>query len=337
MFEWLLLHREFFRRRTYMEKELIDRLSIITEEERLILQGKKDIDKTIYTEQRDMVVDSEKLLQKGKLIQVRPHTRFVHFPRHRHNYVEVIYMCQGRMTNIIDGNEVLLQQGELLFLNQDATQEIYPAGKEDIAVNFIILPEFFDTAVAMMGGDKSLLHEFLIGSLRPENSKISYLHFYVADILPIQNLVENMVWTLLHDQNNKWSSNQITMGLLMLHLLSHMDKMSTGQKEFEREFAVEVLGYIESYYRKGSLQELSDRMGYEVSWMSREIKKQLGSTYKEILQNKRLNQAGYLLLNSRLSIASISEAVGYNNTSYFHRKFKERFGCSPKEYRERNR
>ena len=97
-----------------------------------------------------MIVDCDKLLQKGKLIQVRPHTRFVHFPEHRHNYIEVIYMCQGTTIHIINGNRILLKTGELLFLNQNAVQEILPAGKEDIAVNFIVLPEFFDTAFSMI-------------------------------------------------------------------------------------------------------------------------------------------------------------------------------------------
>ena len=44
---------------------------------------------------------------------------------------------------------MVLQEGDLLFLNQNAVQEILPAGKDDIAVNFIVLPEFFDTAFFM--------------------------------------------------------------------------------------------------------------------------------------------------------------------------------------------
>ena len=129
-----------------MHQELILELSVITEEEQRILDGRTEIDQEIYTEKKDMVIDSSKLLQRGKLIQVRPHTRFVHFPEHTHNYIEEIYMCQGSTTHILNGNEVVLREGDLLFLNQNAVQEILPAGEDDIAVNFIILPEFLDTA-----------------------------------------------------------------------------------------------------------------------------------------------------------------------------------------------
>ena len=83
-----------------MHEELLRELSVITDEEQKILDGRKEIDQQIYTEKKDMVIDSRKLLQKGKLIQVRPHTRFVHFPKHTHNYIEVIYMCQGSTRHI---------------------------------------------------------------------------------------------------------------------------------------------------------------------------------------------------------------------------------------------
>lgn len=130
-----------------MQEELLNKLRQVTEEERLILQGASQIQSNLYTTQfakpSDFTIDSKKLLEKGCLIEVRPHTRFVHFPRHRHNYVELIYMCSGTTTHILNGTDKLvLQEGDLLFLNQNASHEILPAGENDIAVNFIILPEF---------------------------------------------------------------------------------------------------------------------------------------------------------------------------------------------------
>ena len=318
-----------------MNAEIIEKLSVITEEEQRILAGQKNINKTIYTKKKELVVESEHFLQKGKLIQVRPHTRFVHFPKHRHNYVEVIYMCKGTTTHIIDGNTVVLEEGDLLFLNQYATQEILPAGEEDIAINFIILPQFFDMAFEMIGADDNLLRDFLVGSLCEDSRRTSYLYFHVANVLPIQNLMENMIWSLLNNQINKRSCNQLTMGLLFLHLLNHIEKMETGGKAYHQEFEVTVLNYVETNYRDGSLAELAELMGYSVYWLSHEIKKRTGKTYKELVQTKRMNQATYMLLNSRMSVAEIIQMVGYDNTSYFHRKFKEKYGVSPKEYREK--
>ena len=243
-------------------------------------------------------------------------------------------MCQGTTTHYIDGNEVVLESGDLLFLNQNSEQEILPAGEADIAVNFIILPEFFNMAFSMMGTEENTLREFLVGTLCGKNDQTSYLYFHVADVLPIQNLVENMVWTVFYGMGNKRSCNQITMGLLLLQLLNYMDKMETGSSRFDTELTGNVLNYIEEHYKDGSLSDLAESMNYDLYWLSREIRKRTGRTYKELLQAKRMNQAAYLLTSSRLPVADIIESVGYDNTSYFYRKFKERYGVSPKEYRK---
>ena len=80
--------------------------------------------------------------------------------------------------------------------------------------------------------------------------------------------------------------------------------------------------------------ELAEMMGYDVYWLSREIKKRTGKTYKELLLSKRMQQASYLLTKSSLPVTDIIELVGYDNSSYFYRKFKEKYGLSPKEYRK---
>ena len=103
-----------------MRQDLIDRLREITPEEQELLKEGGEIRRERYTNRRDFVVDSRLLLEKGRLIEIRPHTRFAYFPRHRHNYVEMVYMCSGTTTHIINGNkELTLEEGDLLFLNQN--------------------------------------------------------------------------------------------------------------------------------------------------------------------------------------------------------------------------
>ena len=236
------------------------------------------------------------------------------------------------MTHIIGKERVTVSAGEILFLNQYVSHEILPSGKEDIGINLIVLPEFFDTAFEMIGKD-NMLADFIVSALREKNGVSQYLYFQVAGEIQIQNLMENMVWTIFYDIGNKRSCNQITMGLMLLQLLNHMDKMETGNAGFDNELTGTVLNYIEEHYKNGSLSELAQIMNYDVYWLSKAIKKQTGKTYKELLQSKRMSQAAYLLTNSTLPVADIIESVGYDNTSYFYRKFKEWYGMGPKEYR----
>lgn len=317
-----------------MNEDILNKLKQLTKEEINILQGNNEIDKTLYMSSPSNVIDSKKLLDSGKLIEIRAHTRFVHFPKHTHNYVEVVYMCEGHTDHIINGDKVRLNKGELLFLNQNATQEILKAGNNDIAVNFIILPEFFDQSLKMIGEEENMVRDFLISCLRSENSNIGYLHFKVTDVLPIQNLVENLIWTLINNVQNKRSINQLTMGILFLQLMNHTDKVTTGKNNFEQELLLIILKFIEEHYKDGELSRLAEELHFDLYWISRTIKKLTGKTYTELVQTKRLNQTIFLLNNTNMSIADIGYAVGYDNLSYFHRIFKKRYGVSPKQYRK---
>ena len=350
-----------------MDSRIYNRLKQITEEEWEILKGRSEIDKGRYMtiaapgaeiarsgvtggtvsggastggastgaaaskKNIPLDLDSKRLLDSGKLI--RPHTRFIHFPRHTHNYVEVLYMCSGQTVHIVNGDKVILKQGELLFLSQKAVQEIYPASEEDVGVNFIILPEFFDQALYMIGAEDNLLRKFIVGCLRGAESDIGYLHFKVADVLPIQNLVENLIWTILNNQQNKRSINQFTMGLLFLQLINYTDKVEVGKDHFDQELILSVYRFVEERYKDGELSELAKLLGFDLYWLSRRIKKLTGQTYTELVQTKRLSQAQFLLQNTNLAVADIGRAVGYDNLSYFHRIFREKFGDSPKQYR----
>ena len=92
---------------------------------------KNSVEKDLYTSEKQFVIDSKKLLQKGRLIEIRPHTRFVHFPRHRHNYVEMVYMCKGQTQHIINGCEKLvLNEGDLLLMNQNAYHQDFACFRE---------------------------------------------------------------------------------------------------------------------------------------------------------------------------------------------------------------
>lgn len=321
-----------------MQKELLDKLRVITDEEAKILEGNKTIEKEIYTAHNEFVIDGRKMLDRGKLIDIRPHTRFAHFPKHRHNYIEIVYMCSGQTTHIInDSSKVVLEAGDVLFLNQNAYQEIMPAEINDIAVNFIILPEFFDFVFSMLD-EENILRNFIIGNLRHDSGRIDYLHYKVADVLPVQNLIENLVWSILNKQVNKRHTTQVTMGLLFLQLLNYTEKLdSSSPKQHEQNQVLNILQSIEENYQNISLTDIAKSTNQSVYQLSRLIKENTGSTFKDLVQKKRLNQAAYLLTTTNLTVDDIIYRVGYENTSYFYRIFKRRYKMTPSEFRKKQK
>lgn len=315
-----------------MHGELMRCLSAVTEEEKALLQG-GTVQQAAYTARRVFTVDSEKMLERGRLISVRTHTRFAPFPRHAHNYIEIMYMCSGKTVHRINGGEpVTLRAGELLLLGRGASHEIERAETQDVAVNFIVLPEFFDTALELIGGDNAL-GRFLAESISRMGGT-NYLLFHVADILPVQNLVENMVWTLVRDTKNRRRITQNTMALLFLELLNCTDKLSAAEEEGAYSTLVmEVLREIEENFRTAGLTALAEQNGVSVSYLSAAVHSATGATFKTLLKRKRLEKAASLLRGTRLSVSDIIAAVGYENTSFFYRSFSEMYSQTPRQYR----
>ena len=317
-----------------MDGKLLEKLRAVTPEEERLLKSGAGIDRSIYMRSDSQQIDSRLLLEKGKLITVRPHTRFARFPGHTHNYVEMVYMCSGETTHIISGTRVVLRTGELLILSQRAVQEIEPAGEGDVAVNFIILPQFFDTAISMLDEGENPIRSFLVGCLRGEVNGSPYLHFQVADILPIQNLIENLIWTLTNRQMNKRSINQITMGLLFLQLVNHTETLRTDPSFSQQQLTLQILRYVEEHYADGSLSDVASLLHYDPSTLSRLIKRETGKNFTDLIQQKRLSQAEFLLRTTSMRVIDIAQSVGYDNLSYFHRLFQHRFSTTPYKYRK---
>lgn len=313
-----------------MNQDLLRELKRFSEEEQELLDGHR-LRKDLYTCGSGFEVDRKKLLQQGQLIDIRTHTRFVAFPEHTHNYIEILYMYSGSTTHVINGKtELTLGTGELLLLGKGCRHEILPAGIDDIGINFIVLPEFFYTAFHMMEG-KSVLSDFIIDNLTGKCEKMPFLCFHVADVLPIQNLLENLVWSI-RDKVSDRKINEFTMGLLFLQLLNCTERAEGGGKE--HGLALNLLTYINDNYEHATLSEFAAQERQPLYRVSRRVKAEFGVPFQTLLQEKRMQAALSYLTETKLPVSEIISAVGYENTSYFYRTFREKFRISPNEYRK---
>lgn len=313
-----------------MNEGLLKKLSVITEEEQNILNGRTGLDRSLYMDGGQNVISGDRLLNPGQIIMIRPHTRFIAFPEHTHDYVEMIYMCSGSTSHRVNGTKIVLHEGEMLMLGPHARQSVEPAAQEDVGVNFIIRPAFFSGTLSFLGEEETPLRRFVVSCLTDKN-EAGWLLFHVAQILPIQNLIENLLYTLTEQIPNRRGILQSTMGLLFAQLLNHTDFLEF--KTPEQNAALYVLRYIEEHYADGSLSEIADHLHYDLPYLSRLIRQITGQNYTRLLQEKRLSQAAWLLRNTDRNVDEISVSVGYENISYFHRIFTARFGQSPRTYR----
>ncbi len=316
-----------------LQTELLDALSRITEEEQALLQGSA-LQRESYGSGAELVIKHKKMIARGKLIAIRPHTRFVSFPIHSHDYIELMYVCCGKVTHLMQGGDtVTVQAGEILLLNPLAHHAILPAQENDVAVNLMILPQFLEETFATLPSE-SALGQFLRGSLSSKKGEVHYLHFRVAEVLPIRNLMENLIWSLWHRQENRYRINRMTMSILFLQLQNHMELIEENSEVQELHPLLKgMYTELEENFSHADLTALAQKAGVSVSYYSQLIRRLTGRTFKELLWERRLEKSKELLLHSQLSVEDIIHFVGYENTAYFFRTFRKDMGMSPKDYR----
>lgn len=318
-----------------MNRELLEMMEAITEEEQRILDG-SGIEKELYTNKQRFIVDREKMLEQGKTIAVRAHTRFVAFPKHRHNYIEMLYVCKGCIVHNIEGTIVRMNPGDLLFLNQYTAHSIEKTGKGDIGINLMILPQFFDSAIQMLDRN-NIIADFLVSVLSNDVHEGQYLYFKTAGIIQIENVMENMIYSIAHKQDED-RINQVLMGILFQYLLKYVTALDKhSETNYQEVLMRSTVEYIHQNYRTATLSELAELLNQSVSGLSRLIKQKCGYSFKELLQRKRFQQAILLLCRTDIPVNDVIAAVGYENCSYFYRQFKEMYQVSPKAYREQHR
>lgn len=351
-----------------MDEWLMHELRKITAEEQAYLDGDIRVKKDIYTlpgEEEQMEgeetaeckrtaagkkkfeVDCQRFLREGKLITVRHHSRFIDFPVHKHNYIEIMYVCSGEITHYIEGKKLVMQEGDLLLLNQHVSHGIKRAGMDDVGVNFIVLPEFFDIPFQMMQ-KQNIIADFLLGILRQNNPIPQYLNFRLCGQKAIANLMENMIASIVGEHmppdseiqpvgsryGNRDVINQYSMGLVFLYLIDHIDTLSDNSSSNYEDVVVQATArYIDVHYRTASLSRIADDFKLSLSALSRMIKKSTGFTFQELLMRKRFQKAVMFLVETELPVEEIAVNIGYENQSYFYRQFKIRFGMTPKAYR----
>ena len=112
-------------------------------------------------------------------------------------------------------------------------------------------------------------------------------------------------------------------------------------EEYALDFNAEQLGRIKVVYDhvmthfqdEVSIKEVADKLNISEPAFYKFIKKETKKTYTQIINEFRIHHASRLLMTTDQNIAEICYASGYNNLSYFNRKFKQVMGQTPHHFR----
>ena len=93
---------------------------------------------------------------------------------------------------------------------------------------------------------------------------------------------------------------------------------------------IDAIVYLRKNYNQDiSLKELAERFGYSCNYFGSKFKEITGKSFVDYLNDMRLLNAFNKIATSDMPLEDISGEVGYENFSYFYRKFKQKYGFTP--------
>ncbi len=257
-------------------------------------------------------------------------------PLHMHDYIEMMFVYRGSCTVTVKGNKVVLEKGELIFINKETPHSVDATTKKDLIINIIMKQDYLSPSFLRRLSQKSIISQFMIESLVSTRKQNHFLIFRPDEKTKIIEIMENMMCEFF---DRDFCSEEIIdsyMIVLFSTLLRYHNDPTTYERSNDSSL-LEFLRYIEEHYQDCSLVDMGQRFGFHPSYLSTLLKKGTGKSFKELLQIQRLNQAALFLSHSDLPIPQIAEEVGYSSVTFFYKKFKELFQETPYSYKEKHR
>ena len=96
-----------------------------------------------------------------------------------------------------------------------------------------------------------------------------------------------------------------------------------------------ALVYIKQNLSMGlTITEIAENIFVSKSTLTKHFQKELQMTVNEYICNTIMAEAERLLITSNISMHDLSQKLGFSDQLYFSRRFKEKFGKSPRQYRK---
>lgn len=115
-----------------------------------------------------------------------------------------------------------------------------------------------------------------------------------------------------------------------------VDHLASRKKTGAYRGVEEIVAYLGAHFSEEiTLGGIAERYYLNPAYLSRIFKNETGQTFNDYVNGLRMDAATRLLKDPSLRMSAIAEMAGYASEKYFFKRFKERYGCTPTEYRNR--
>lgn len=286
----------------------------------------------------EVYIFSNKDINTNRNISISKQPRYVFIPEHIHTYMELNYIYSGSCTQIINGKEVKLHQGDVVLVDENVQHRTLETGENDIVINIFIENEFIQPSFINRLSSRGIVTEFLLRSMSEVSKRDHYIIFSnIKEKEKISDIMDNLMCEYFDPTFNSEEILQSYIVILFSVLLrdkTFETNMTIKNKENEESVSIlDFLKYIEENFNCCTLQSMGEYFRFNPNYLSNLLKKKTGKSFKDLLIQEKIKHAVVLLSNTEEPINEIANSVGFSNVSFFYKKFHEFYGLTPSDYR----
>ena len=235
------------------------------------------------------------------------------FPGEAHPMYELTYVDRDCLHSVADGQDLLLQQGELVLYGKNQWHMQY--ADIGIAPRFVTIT--FDAAGCDLTSLCNRVHQLprqapqLLQQMLREADRMDA---HATDM--ILNLLQMLLICLLRAKNEP------------------ADKLQNANSvNSENQLIRSAMQYIAAHVReKLSVPVVAKNVDVSPSYLTALFHKHLQISPGEYIRRIKLQESKQMIREGSLNFTEISQQLQYSTVHHFSRQFKEKFGITPTEY-----
>lgn len=236
---------------------------------------------------------------------------------HKHSFFEVEFFLSGYADNTVDGKKYAIVPGSIFIYNTSNFHEINNISEK---LDYFYLG--FDETLTAICADASRLIEILpiVAEIATDSFEFSHL----------KALFKGLHREYFADFPDK---NAYLMHIVELIMLTFLRVADRNLPPRTVDIADMALAYIRRNFKSRiTLNEIAEHVHCSPSYLSSLFHAAHQKSVVEYINDMRLTYARNVLsVTPQISITELCYSVGYKSYSYFSKKFKEKFGISPKD------
>ena len=234
------------------------------------------------------------------------------FAGEQHPVLELTYVDQGTMHSVTDGQELVLEQGDMVLYGPNQWHMQY--------ADIDVAPRYVTISFEVQDGS---FEDLLNRKLRPTQ----------AGVTLIQQMIREQ------DRMDAYSIDMIAAQLtqLLLLLRRHQEPtaklMASNSLNSENEIICRAQQYISSHIReKLSVPYVARMVDVSPSYMTALFHKNLQISPGEYIRRIKIQESKQMIREGNMNFTEIAEALHYSTVHHFSRQFKDKVGFTPTEY-----